>query len=222
MGAVATIFRKELMVEYRNKQSIVTFVLLVLLILISFRFAFSEVGPEETELAAPIIWTAIFFSGLLSLTPSYRREVEERTKEGLLLAPVERQSIYLGKLAASLVITLGLAVLSVALTFLFFGFEYPDMVALGVILVLGTVGFVMLGAIISAISANLSQAGVLMMVLSIPLLLFTVVLSAVSATAEIFAGGGLADVESEWRLLVVFSLAYFAIGYILIDYILEA
>ena len=222
MGAVATIFRKELMVEYRNKQSIVTFVLLVLLILISFRFAFSDVGPEDTELAAPIIWTAIFLSGLHSLTPIYRREVEEGTKEGLLLAPVERQSIYLGKLAASMVVTLGLAGLSLLLFFVFFQFDYPDMLVLGVILALGIVGFVTLGTIMSAISANLSQAGVMLMVLSIPLLLFTVVLTAVSATSEIFAGGGLSDVESEGRLLVVFSLAYFAIGYILIDFILEA
>jgi hypothetical protein len=60
------------------------------------------------------------------------------------------------------------------------------------------------------------------MVLAIPVLLFTVVLSAISATSEIFAGGDLADVDSEWKLLAVFGLVYFAIGYILIDYILEA
>jgi heme exporter protein B len=81
---------------------------------------------------------------------------------------------------------------------------------------------VTLGSILSAISANLAQAGVMLMILAIPILLFTVVLSAVSATSEIFSGGGLADVEQEWKLLAVFSLVYFAIGYISCDYILEA
>ena len=89
-------------------------------------------------------------------------------------------------------------------------------------MVLGTFGFVTLGNILSAISANLAQAGVMLMVLAIPVLLFTVVLSAISATSEIFAGGGLADVDQEWKLLAVFGLVYFAIGYILIDSILEA
>ena len=222
MGATAAIFAKELRVEFRNKQTIVSYLLLTVLILTSFRFAFATINEDHTELAAPILWITIFFAGLLSLTPSYKREVDERTKEGLLLAPVEHQSIFLGKLGASLVIVFGLEVVTLVLFFGFFPFEYPDMLALGVVLVLGTLGFVILGSILSAISANLTQAGVMLMVLAIPVLLFTVVLSAVTATSEIFAGASLGDVDSEWKLLAVFSLVYFAIGYILIDHILEA
>jgi heme exporter protein B len=222
MGTTAAIFAKELRVEFRNKQTIVSYLLLAVLILTSFRFAFSTIGEDHTELAAPILWITIFFAGLLSLTPSYKREVDERTKEGLLLAPVEHQSIFLGKLGASLVVVFGLEAVTLVLFFGFFPFEYPDMLSLGVILVLGTLGFVILGSILSTISANLTQAGVMLMVLAIPVLLFTVVLSAISATSEIFGGATLADVDSEWKLLAVFTLVYFAIGYILIDYILEA
>ncbi len=222
MGATTAIFVKELRVEFRNKQTIVSYLLLAVLILTSFRFAFSTISEDHIEMAAPILWITIFFAGLLSLTPSYKREVDEGTKEGLLLAPVEHQSIFLGKLGASLVVVFGLEAVTLVLFFGFFPFEYPDMLALGVILVLGTLGFVILGSILSAISANLTQAGVMLMVLAIPVLLFTVVLSAISATSEIFTGAGLGDVDSEWKLLAVFSLVYFAIGYILIDYILEA
>ncbi len=222
MGATAAIFAKELRVEFRNKQTIVSYLLLAVLILTSFRFAFSTISEEHTELAAPILWITIFFAGLLSLTPSYKREVDERTKEGLLLAPVEHQSIFLGKLGASLVVVFGMEVVTLVLFFGFFPFEYPDMLAFTVVLVLGTLGFVILGSILSAISANLTQAGVMLMVLAIPVLLFTVVLSAISATSELFAGGDLSDVDQEWKLLAVFTLVYFAIGYILIDYILEA
>lgn len=222
MGATMTILAKELKVEFRNKQTIVSYLILAVLILTSFRFAFDTITEDHIELAAPILWITIFFAGLFSMTPSYKREVDERTREGLLLAPVERQSIYLGKLIASLLVVFGLELVTLVLFFGFFPYDPPDMVALGVIMALGTFGFVALGSILSAISANLAQAGVMLMILAIPVLLFTVVLSAVSATAEIFAGGGLADVEQEWKLLAVFSLVYFAIGYILIDHILEA
>lgn len=222
MGATTTILLKELRVEFRNKQTIVSYMLLTVLILTSFRFAFSTITEAQTQLAAPILWITIFFSGLLSLTPSYKREVDEGTKEGLLLAPVEHQSIYLGKLLASLVVIFGLELVTLALFFGFFPFPVPDPLALGVLLFLGTTGFVVLGSILSAISAHLTQAGLMLMVLAIPVLLFTVVLSAISATSEVFAGGGLADVDQEWKLLAVFSLVYFAIGYILVDFVLEA
>ncbi len=222
MGATTAILAKELRVEFRNKQTIVSYLLLTVLILTAFRFAFSEMNEEHDELAAPILWITIFFAGLFSMTPSYKREVDERTKEGLLLAPVEHQSIFLGKLMASLLVVFGLEVVTLVLFFGFFPFAMPDMAALAFILVLGTFGFVTLASILSAISANLAQAGVMLMVLAIPVLLFTVVLSAISATSEIFAGGNLGDVDSEWKLLAVFGLVYFAIGYILIDYILEA
>ncbi|MCK5253764.1 MAG: heme exporter protein CcmB, partial [Thermoplasmata archaeon] len=173
MGATKAILAKELKVEFRNKQTIVSYLLLTVLILTAFRFAFASIGEEHTELAAPILWITIFFAGLFSMTPLYKREVDERTKEGLLLAPVEHQSVFLGKLMASLLVVFGLEVFTLVLFFGFFAFDIPDMAALGVIMVLGTFGFVTLGNILSAISANLAQAGVMLMVLAIPVLLFT-------------------------------------------------
>jgi len=222
MGAVGAILQKELRVEFRNKQTIVTYLLLAFLILTSFRFAFSSFDKTDTDIAAPILWITIFFGGMFSLTPIYKREVDESTKEGLLLAPIPHSAVYVGKLLASLLVVFGLELFTLMLFFVFFPYDLPDMVALMTILVLGTLGFVALGSIISAISSQLSQAGVMLMVLTIPVLLFTVVLSAVSATSEIFGGASLADVNDEVRFLAVFALVFIATGYLLIDFILEA
>ncbi len=222
MGAVGAIFQKELRVEFRNKQTIVTYLLLAFLILTSFRFAFSSFDKTATEIAAPVLWITIFFAGMFSMTPIYKREVDESTKEGLLLAPIPHSAVYVGKLLASLLVVFGLELFTLMLFFVFFPFDLPDMVALITVLVLGTLGFVALGSIISAISSQLSQAGVMLMVLTIPVLLFTVVLSAVTATSEIFGGAGLADVGNEVRFLAVFALVFIATGYLLIDFILEA
>ena len=222
MGAVGAILQKELRVEFRNKQTIVTYLLLAFLILATFRFAFSSFDKTATEIAAPILWITIFFGGMFSLTPIYKREVDESTKEGLILAPIPHSAVYVGKLLASLLVVFGLELFTLMLFFVFCPYDLPDMVALMTILVLGTLGFVALGSIISAISSQLSQAGVMLMVLTIPVLLFTVVLSAVSATSEIFGGASLADVNDEVRFLAVFALVFIATGYLLIDFILEA
>lgn len=222
MGAVGAIFQKELRVEFRNKQTIVTYLLLAFLILTSFRFAFSSFDKTATEIAAPVLWITIFFAGMFSLTPIYKREVDESTKEGLLLAPIPHSAVYVGKLLASLLVVFGLELFTLMLFFVFFPYDLPNMAALMTVLVLGTLGFVALGSIISAISSQLSQAGVMLMVLTIPVLLFTVVLSAVSATSEIFGGAGLDDINQEVRFLAVFALVFIATGYLLIDFVLEA
>lgn len=222
MGAVGAILSKELRVEFRNKQTINSYLILSVLILASFRFAFAALDLEGTDLAAPILWTTIFFAGMFSISPVYKREVDGGTRAGLLLAPIPPSSIFLGKLAASLVVLMALEVFITAVFFAFFPFAIPDPAGLAAILGLGTVGFVALGSIISAISANLSQSEVMLPVLLVPLLLFTVVMSAVSATAELFRGATILDVMPEVRFLAAFALIFLTAGIILVGHILEA
>jgi heme exporter protein B len=222
MSATGAIFVKELRVEFRNKQTINSYLILAILILAAFRFAFSTFEADQVELAAPFLWITIFFAGMFSMTPSYKREVDGGTREGLLLAPVPASAIYFGKLTAQLLIVFGLELFTLVVFFAFFPYDMPDPPVFGAILVLGTLAFVALGSIISAISSNLSQAEVMLPVLLVPLLLFTVVMPAVSATGKIFSGGGFGDVSDEIRLLIASSAIFIGAGYILIDYILEA
>jgi heme exporter protein B len=221
-SAAAAIMFKELRVEFRSKQMINSYLILAVLILASFRFAFAALDLEGTDLAAPILWITIFFAGMFSLAPAYKREADGATKAGLLLAPIPRSAIYFGKLAASLIVVACLELFTTVVFFAFFPFAVPDLAALGALLALGTVGFVALGSIISAISANLSQAEVMLPVLLVPLLLFTVVMSAVAATSEVFRGAGLADVMAEVRFLAAFALVFVTAGYLLIGHIMEA
>ncbi len=221
MSPVKTIFLKELRVEFRNKQMINSALILSLLILASFRFAFSTIDFSVTPLASPIIWITFFFSGMFSLAPTYRREIENGTREALLLAPVSPSSIYLGKYLANLVVILGLNMFSLMLFFVFFSIPVPDLLALITIVIMGTVGFVALGNLISAISSNLAQSGIMLPVLLIPVLLFTIVMASVNATSDIFAGGHLSDVLDGIKLILAFDIVFLASGYLLIDYVLE-
>jgi heme exporter protein B len=222
MGATGAILAKELRVEFRNKQMVNAYLILTVLILASFRFAFAVFDIEATELAAPILWITIFFAGMFTMTPSYKREIDGGTKEGLMLAPIPASSIYFGKLASTLIVVFGMELVALVLFFVFFPYDMPDVLALFSVLILGTISFVALGSMISAISSNLKQAEVMLPVLLVPLMLFTVVMPALSATSEIFDGAGLGDVVDSVRFLAAFALIFIATGYLLIDYILEA
>ncbi len=195
--------------------------ILSLMILASFRFIFKFIDFSETELASPILWITFFFSGMFALAPIYQREVEQGTKEGLMLAPISASSIYFGKFLATFIIILGLNLFSTVVFFAFFAQPMPDMVLLLGIIVLGTIGFTALGNLISAISANLSQSQVMLPVLLIPILLFTVIMTSVEATFQIFDGAVLADLSNGIKLILAFDIIFVASGYLMIDYIIE-
>jgi len=221
LTAVPAILAKELRVEMRSKQTINAYLLLSLLILASFRFSLALFDPDYQTLAAPILWTTIFFSGMFSIAPSYRREAEQGTRDGLLLAPVPASDVYLGKMLSSLVVLSALEAFTVAVFLAFFPVDVPEPGALVALLALGTVGFVAVGSLIAAISANLRQSEVMLPVLLVPVLLFTVVMSAVSGTAQVLTGASLDGVAEEARLLAAFAVVFVAAGYLLIEYVME-
>jgi len=221
LNAVKAIFIKELMVEFRNKQMINSYLILSLMIIASFRFAFSVIDFSLSQFASPILWISFFFGGMFSLSPIYKREIEQGTREGLLLAPISSSSIYLGKLLANLLIIFCLELFLMLIFFVFFPVSIPDLLALLTIVAIGTIGIASLGNIISAISSNLSQSEVMLPVLLVPVLLFTVIMSSVSVTSLVFAGAHLLDVMQEARFILAFDVVFIAVGYLLIDYILE-
>jgi heme exporter protein B len=219
--AIISIFLKELKVEFRNKQMINSYFILAIMIIASFRFAFSITDFSLIYIASPILWITFFFSGMFSLSPIYKRELEEGTREGLLLAPISTSSIFFGKLLFNFIVILCLEFFSLILFFVFFPIQTPDIISLLILVIIGTIGIVSLGNIISAISSNLSQSEVMIPVLLIPVLLFTVIMSSVSATSKIFNGANLFDVAQEVKFILAFDVIFIAIGYLLIDYILE-
>lgn len=221
MNSIKVIFLKELMVEFRNKQMINSYFILSLMIIASFRFTFSIMDFSLSQLASPILWITFFFGAMFSLSPTYKREIEQGTREGLLLSPISPSSIYLGKFLANLLVISCLELFIIFIFFIFFPVDTPDLLSFLILVGIGTIGIVALGNIISAISSNLSQSEVMLPVLLIPVLLFTIVMTSIGATSKVFAGADLLDVMQEIKFILAFDVVFLAVGYLLIDYILE-
>ena len=198
-----------------------SYLILSLMIITSFRFAFSVIDFSIEQLASPILWASFFFAGMFSLSPTYKREIDQGTKEGLMLAPISPSSIYLGKFLSTLLVMTCLELFTLLLFFVFFPLNIPDILTLLILIFIGTIGIVALGNIISAISSKLTQSEVMLPVLLVPVLLFTVIMSSVSATSKIFAGDTLLEVMPEIRLILAFDVVFIVVGYLLIEYILE-
>ena len=63
-----------------------------------FAFGFVNEGRPVDDAAAGILWIAIAFSGTLALGRTFERERQSETLRALLMAPIDRPALYVGKL----------------------------------------------------------------------------------------------------------------------------
>ena len=74
--------------------------LFVLATLVAFRFALPSDASERASIG--LLWVAILFTALLGITRAFIPEREQRVLDGLVLSPVDRSAIWLGKVVATL------------------------------------------------------------------------------------------------------------------------
>ncbi|HTS02350.1 MAG TPA: heme exporter protein CcmB [Thermoanaerobaculia bacterium] len=185
-------------------------------------------GPETTTRVGPgALWLAIAFSSVLALGRTWQREREESALVGLLVSPVPRPAIFLGKTAGVLVFVLGIEVILVPLVGLFFHVELPHVLGpLAVVLLFGTVGVAATGTLFGAITVRTRARELLLASVLFPLL-SPALLSSISATREIFyasESGQMVDMSEvyDWLVLLgVFDVVALAGGLAMFGSLLE-
>ncbi len=101
LGPVIAICWKDILLEARSKDILVTVSIFSLLVVVIFNFAV-EPNPRFVELVAPgVIWIAIMFGGTLGIIKSFTREKEQGNIHALMLAPVGRDAVFFGKMLAN-------------------------------------------------------------------------------------------------------------------------
>src|SRR6185503_8427164 len=96
-------------------------------------------GQSDLQAVGGVLWIAVALTGTLGLNRAMDRERESGTMRALLLAPVDRNAIYVGKLVGITAFMLLAEVFAVPLTALLFGSNLlAQIVPLAVLLLLGT------------------------------------------------------------------------------------
>jgi len=149
----AEVALKDLRIEWHSREVLYTMGFLATLVVLVFSFAF--VAGQDTRLQpgtiAGILWVAVLFSGTVALARTFDREREGEAIRSLLLSPVPRSAIYVGKLGATAAIMFLVELVVTPLAGVFFSAPvgaHPAWLALQ--LLLGTVGFAAAGVVFSA------------------------------------------------------------------------
>ena len=103
---MAALVWKDVLLELRSRDIIISAVVFGFLVVVVFNFALNVNPQRVTELAPGILWVSFAFAGTLAMSRAFVREREQGGLEGLLLAPVSRDAIFLGKVLVSFIFML--------------------------------------------------------------------------------------------------------------------
>lgn len=212
---------KDVLIDIRRKENVLSMFLFSLLTLLIFNFAIGD-DPKVFRLAIPgVIWVIFLLAGVLGLSKSFLQETENDCMKGLLLTPMDRGNLFLGKMLATTLFLSLVQLLTVPMFILFFDLPLSEAWwMLVLVLLAGTLGFTALGTLLAGMTTTLRGREVLLPILLFPLLTPNL-LSVVHLTSFIFFGGDSSEVSAWWRLLIAFDVVIGVVSYLGFEFVLE-
>lgn len=216
---VLAITWKDVLTELRTREVVFTVLVFAVLVMIIFNFAFGT-DKEAIDLVGPgVLWVTFAFAGVLSLNRAFIPEREAGSIEGLLAAPMSREAIYVGKMLGSLLFMVVVEAVTLpvfALLFNLAAFSLP----LVVTTFLGTLGFVGVGTVFSALAVNTRAREMVLPVLFLPVVA-PVIISAVKASGLALGGGSWSDIFGWLQVIIAFDVIFVVVSYLVFGYVIE-
>jgi heme exporter protein B len=208
LGGAWLIARKDLAIEFRTRTAFLAVLVFAVLGVAIFYFAWDATAVPAMDLAPGVLWVIFTFSGLLSLQRSFGIEQTDRAMDGLLLSPIDREAIFLGKAVANFVFVAGIQLVTIPAVALLYnlplGRTLPILFAIAL---LAAVGLVAVGTLFSAMAANTRLAELLLPMLSLPFFV-PVVYGAAQSTSMLLAGRPAVEAWPFLKMLIAFDLVF--------------
>jgi len=202
--------KKDLRVELRSKEILLTMGYFGFLVVLIFSFSFYSSDAPISAVAAGILWVSVAFAGTLGLGRIMEREKEGDCIRALLLSPVSRPAIYLGKTFGVIVFMVVVEAVVVPAVDFFFNLDLTlrQVGLLALTLGLGTIGYAIVGTLLSAMLLRARAKDVLLAIVLYPLVL-PVLIVGVKATGALIAPDlPMAEFVAWIRLLAVFDVVF--------------
>jgi heme exporter protein B len=204
LGTVWLVTQKDLLIELRSREVVYTTLFFAVACVLVFAFGFVREGIPVDDAAAGILWIAIAFSGTLALGRTFERERQNDTLRALMLAPVDRPALYVGKLVGVLLLLAAVEAFVAPLIALMFHaplFAFPLWTI--ALLSAGTVGFAAVGTLFAAMLVRARSRDVLLPILLYPITI-PVIIAGVRGTAALLQPQADLPIVRMWLSMLVF------------------
>ena len=199
---------KDIRAELRSRTAIQSALVFAALVLVVFNFARDPTALSATDLAPSALWVTFALAAMVTLNRAFNVERENAALDGLLLAPVPREALFLGKLLANLAFVGTVELVTLPLFTLFFNVSLgPALPGLAGVIALATIGFVAVGTVFSAMAVRTRFAELMLPVLLLPFMVPPLI-AAVQATSRLLAGRPLSEMWGWLRLLALYDIVF--------------
>lgn len=218
-AVVIAIIRKDLQAELRSRELVATMLLFSLLSVLVFSFALELDRAAEEQAVSGVLWVTIVFASLLGLNRSMAMESDNASMDALLISPIHRGSIFIGKLVSNFIFTLAVGLLLLPLMSLLYNMDLINQWMLADVL-LGTMGICVTGTLLATMALQSRAPAALLSIVQLPVIL-PVLLGAV-----IFSNGILNNTPFEtwftWiQILGMINVIYIVLCFLMFAYVIE-
>ena len=217
--AVAAVVWKDVRAEFRSRELFSAMLVFSLLIILIFNFALELDIKTRQSVTAGVLWATFAFAGTLGLNRSMAIEKDRGCLDGLLLAPVDRSAIYFGKVISNLAFMLIVEIIVLPVYSVLYSVNLFQPGLLLVIL-LGSIGYVAVGTLLSAMSVQTRTRDILLPILLFPVVI-PVLLAAVKASSGFLSGAEFADILLPINLLIAYDIIFIAVAFMVFDSVVE-
>jgi len=222
LGSAAwLIARKDLTIEFRTRTAFLSSVVFAVLGLAIFYFAWSPSAVAAIDLAPGVIWVIFIFSSILAVQRSFGIEMPERAVDGLLVSPIDREAIFLGKAIANVAFVGAVQVVAIPAAVLFYNLPFGrTLPVLFGIAALATIGLVAVGTLFASMAVNTRLAELLLPMLSLPFFM-PIIIAAGMTTQRLLAGRPMSESWPWIKMLIAFDLVFLAACTLVFPYTIE-
>ncbi len=217
--AVLAVTWKDLAAELRSRELLSAMLVFSTLVILIFYFALELDVKARNSITAGALWVTFAFAGTLGLNRSMAVEKDRGCLDGLLLAPVDRSAIYFGKVLSNLAFMLIVEVIVLPLYSVLYNINLFNLGLIGVTL-LGSIGYVAVGTLLSAMSVQTRTRDVLLPILLFPLVI-PVLVAAVKASSGFLVSAEMSEILPWINILVVYDIIFTAVSFMVFDFVVE-
>jgi heme exporter protein B len=217
--AVGAILRKDLRAELRGRDLVGAMGIFALLSILIFSFALELNREARLEVVGGVLWVTVAFASILGLNRSLAMERDQGNLDALLLAPVGRGAVFVGKLIGNFLFTLVIAALLLPIMTVIYNVSLLNPLLIFT-LVLGTTGFTIIGTLLATMTVQTRAREALLPIVMMPIAL-PILLAAVRATSGILSNAP-AETWSAWlAILAALDVIYLTMCYLLFEFVVE-
>ncbi len=218
-AAALAIAAKDLRVEMRSRELVSVMALFALLSLLVFSFALELDRIAREEALSGVLWVTLIFASLLGFHRSMALEYDQGGLDALLLAPIPRSAIFVGKLVGNYLFTslVGLIILPLMTVIYNKNMLDPRLLLTAMI---GIFGLSAIGTLLAALTMQTRAREVLLPIAMLPAAL-PFLLTALRATTGILSETPRTDWLVWLQMLGGITVIYLTLCLLLYSFVIE-